>query len=428
MIRPIDMKRLRRILRRFVRNRKASKNSRAPRTPRSLSKTSNTARHALRVRSTQPKQEPREVVFEGKIDFEETIHKVKGLYDTRHDNTSLDRFIIQLRALLSGSCWAIGVMGVRGERNNLSLKTRDYSFDSTPVSWTGKKISNGAQRKYLIRIYLDSKKINFKVCNKSWAEYIGFPAGNKHDYDYNKQLCDLLLGKFLKNSTNSYSLSAFCGACNRDRLHQSRITLLVTLPITGYDAFLHCGVPNLTNWAKSFRNEIAAEVARITEREMGSYGAEAFFRSNPFRRKVIREAENIVRARHGITKVGDGLISETLLAQHIHKHFPDAIREYRARWLGKFRLDIYVPSVKLAIEYQGRQHYEPVSIFGGQEKFIMQQKRDERLRGLCRRQGVTLLEWSFQEEVTPEAVFKFLVEGTKDSKFAAKIRRMASKL
>lgn len=35
------------------------------------------------------------------------------------------------------------------------------------------------------------------------------------------------------------------------------------------------------------------------------------------------------------------------------------------------------PSQNVLIEYQGRQHYEPVDHFGGEDKFTTQQKHDK---------------------------------------------------
>ena len=38
--------------------------------------------------------------------------------------------------------------------------------------------------------------------------------------------------------------------------------------------------------------------------------------------------------------------------------------------------DFYIPSQSILIEYQGKQHYEPVDYFGGETKFKLQQKHD----------------------------------------------------
>ena len=55
------------------------------------------------------------------------------------------------------------------------------------------------------------------------------------------------------------------------------------------------------------------------------------------------------------------------------------------------RFDFYVPSVNTAIEINGRQHYEPVEFFGGQEGFEDTQRRDKIKADYCAEHGITLL-------------------------------------
>lgn len=56
-------------------------------------------------------------------------------------------------------------------------------------------------------------------------------------------------------------------------------------------------------------------------------------------------------------------------------------------------LDCYNPALKLAVEYNGRQHYEHVPFFHkNKEAFYNQKYRDELKRIMCNRAGVTLIE------------------------------------
>jgi hypothetical protein len=70
----------------------------------------------------------------------------------------------------------------------------------------------------------------------------------------------------------------------------------------------------------------------------------------------------------------------------------------RPRWLKNGRgrqmeLDGYALSLELAFEYQGHQHYQPVSFFhSNPEKFKQRQEDDECKRRLCLEHDVTLLE------------------------------------
>lgn len=91
--------------------------------------------------------------------------------------------------------------------------------------------------------------------------------------------------------------------------------------------------------------------------------------------------------------------SEFALYLLTRKYFPDAEYQKRFNWLGAQSLDIFIPSLNTGIEYQGRQHYEPVEYFGGEEKFKEGQERDNRKKVLCKENGINLLEWPYYEKI-----------------------------
>ena len=94
--------------------------------------------------------------------------------------------------------------------------------------------------------------------------------------------------------------------------------------------------------------------------------------------------------------------SEQSLYALIVKFYNDAVYQYQDKWLGLQSLDAYIPSLKIAFEYQGEQHYTATDFFGGEEKFKIRQERDERKRKLCLENGVTLIEWRYDEKITKE--------------------------
>ncbi|MDP1744342.1 MAG: hypothetical protein Q8L90_02120 [Bacteroidota bacterium] len=102
-------------------------------------------------------------------------------------------------------------------------------------------------------------------------------------------------------------------------------------------------------------------------------------------RLILKKAEDLYRAVIGMPKIGEGWISETELFYKIK----DTLTEYEVihhgnpDWLGRQHLDIYFPILKIGIEYQGLQHYEPVEYFGGKEAFQKNMERDEKKRKLC---------------------------------------------
>ena len=86
----------------------------------------------------------------------------------------------------------------------------------------------------------------------------------------------------------------------------------------------------------------------------------------------------------------------------IRRLFPDELirREASPIWLGRQRLDIYLPRVALAVEHQGEQHYRPIDGFGGEHAFARTRERDERKRALCRENGVAVVDIRFDDALT----------------------------
>lgn len=82
------------------------------------------------------------------------------------------------------------------------------------------------------------------------------------------------------------------------------------------------------------------------------------------------------------------------LLSKLIKHFPneEIIWEAKLDWLMGQRFDLYFPKYNIAVEYNGRQHYEPVEKFGGGGSFEIQQKRDQMKRIKCENNKCTLFE------------------------------------
>jgi hypothetical protein len=79
----------------------------------------------------------------------------------------------------------------------------------------------------------------------------------------------------------------------------------------------------------------------------------------------------------------------------VKSYYNDAEYQYRADWLGQQSLDIYIPSISVAIEYQGIQHYEAIDIFGGEEGLKRRRVLDTEKKEKCHRANITLIEWKY---------------------------------
>lgn len=115
-----------------------------------------------------------------------------------------------------------------------------------------------------------------------------------------------------------------------------------------------------------------------------------------------REAENIIREKIGVPKIGEGWINETQLYKIVCALFPGrkVLREASPNWLGKQRFDVFLPELSLAIEYQGQQHYKPVALFGGETGLENAKKRDALKKSLCKTNKVRLVYFKYDENVT----------------------------
>lgn len=91
---------------------------------------------------------------------------------------------------------------------------------------------------------------------------------------------------------------------------------------------------------------------------------------------------------------------ELTLFHIVREMYPDTLYQYRPDWLGRQSLDLFIPSIQTAIEYQGIQHYHPVDFFGGEEALSQRQELDRQKRELCEENDVRLIEWPYSMEPT----------------------------
>jgi len=126
------------------------------------------------------------------------------------------------------------------------------------------------------------------------------------------------------------------------------------------------------------------------------------------------EPENRVRKRYGVLLVGEGWISETTLFKILKKIFPKykVIHHGTPKWLENMHLDVYIPELKIAFEYQGRQHSEPIEYFGGKDGFEQLRKRDKKKFELCKENDLRLFyiheRQDFSEEVLRDMLKEYI--------------------
>ncbi len=124
----------------------------------------------------------------------------------------------------------------------------------------------------------------------------------------------------------------------------------------------------------------------------------------------LLEAENRFRQLHGIALIGRRWPAQSALFDLVVSRFPNAVPQWSPSWLGRQSVDIFVPNLNLAIEYQGPQHYRPIEFFGGEEAFKATRARDSQKASRLARHGVILFEWRFDRPITNDELSCVLAE------------------
>lgn len=104
---------------------------------------------------------------------------------------------------------------------------------------------------------------------------------------------------------------------------------------------------------------------------------------------------------HGCPVCGRNDISEEKITNVFKKHF-NVISQYRPDFLkenGKSQsIDIFLPEYNIGIEYQGRQHFRPISRFGGEIEFKNTIERDKRKFEKCKDNGIEIMYFTYEKE------------------------------
>lgn len=85
----------------------------------------------------------------------------------------------------------------------------------------------------------------------------------------------------------------------------------------------------------------------------------------------------------------------------IYQHRPFFLKSDKG---GQLSYDVFIAGLNIAIEYQGKQHFEPVEFFCGEKAFIETQHRDEIKRRLSRENGIKLIYVNYWEDINDDLI------------------------
>lgn len=85
------------------------------------------------------------------------------------------------------------------------------------------------------------------------------------------------------------------------------------------------------------------------------------------------------------------------------------IYQYRPFFLkskkgGQLSYDVFISGLNIAIEYQGKQHFEPIEFFGGKEAYEKNIERDKEKYDLSIQHGIKLIYLNYWENITPKLI------------------------
>ena len=88
-------------------------------------------------------------------------------------------------------------------------------------------------------------------------------------------------------------------------------------------------------------------------------------------------------------------LDENKIEYQWQKKFDDLYGDYNR----KLSYDFYLPKYNLLIEYQGKQHYAPIELFGGEEGLKIRIKYDDKKRMYAENHSIDLLEISYKDDI-----------------------------
>ena len=126
-----------------------------------------------------------------------------------------------------------------------------------------------------------------------------------------------------------------------------------------------------------------------------------YIKSDSIMFNLFSSIDNYLKQTLGLADHNEKWIKEFAMVKLFYKWFEGfkQITQASPEWLKPQRLDLFIPDLKLAVEYQGEQHFMPIEIFGGEGGFQERKENDERKWKLCEANGVNLEYINYDEDL-----------------------------
>ncbi|MFA5586052.1 MAG: hypothetical protein WDA02_05840 [Saccharofermentanales bacterium] len=94
---------------------------------------------------------------------------------------------------------------------------------------------------------------------------------------------------------------------------------------------------------------------------------------------------------------GEKLIKTILNRKKIKYEYQKKFKD--CKYIKTLSFDYYLPNKNICIEYDGKQHYESISFFGGDDTLKKQQERDQIKNEYCKNNNIHLLRIKYNENI-----------------------------
>jgi hypothetical protein len=128
--------------------------------------------------------------------------------------------------------------------------------------------------------------------------------------------------------------------------------------------------------------------------------------------------------KNKVKLIHDGKIYEQVISDHLSGHLPSGLapkskgeinienylKSNNIKFINQYKInecrnllplpfDFYLPELNILIEYDGRQHFEPISLFGGNIGLKKRKKNDNIKNKYCEENKIPLLRISYLENI-----------------------------
>lgn len=178
--------------------------------------------------------------------------------------------------------------------------------------------------------------------------------------------------------------------------------------LCGYEKRLRSKTKTIEMFKEDVFNLVGNEYTVLSE-EYFNWMSKIKFKNNECGHIFVREANAFLQGSTLCPKCsgfsGEVFLSKILDSNHIQYETQKSYEDLKDK--KKFLFDFYLPKYNMLIEYQGKQHYEPIEFFGGIKAFKKQKKRDAMKKEYALKNNIQLIEIPYTEK-TYEDIKKYL--------------------